>query len=56
MGAIDTTTLQTAMFKLSDSGLNHPSNDKSDIVELTRHNFDEELRKQALLVLFHKPK
>ena len=54
--ATDTTTLQTVMLTLSDSGFEHPSNDKSDIIELTGQNFDEELSNRALLVMFHKPK
>ena len=53
--AIDTTTLQTVMLTLNGSRLEHPSNNKPDIVELTGQNFDEELRKRALLVMFHEP-
>ena len=53
--ATDTATLQTVMLTRSESGLEHPSNDKSDIVELTGQNFDEELRKRPFLVMFHKP-
>ena len=44
VSVMDTTTLQTS------------SNDKSNIIELTGENFDEELRNRALLVMFHKPK
>ena len=53
--AIDTATLQTVILTQSDSEMGHPPNDKSDIVELTGQNFDEELRNRSLLVMFHKP-
>ena len=52
--AIDTTTVQTTMLTLSDTGSKHPPNSKSDILQLTAENFEKELKNRALLVMFHK--
>ena len=51
----DISTLQTSVITTTVSESKHASNDTVDVIELTGQNFDEELRKSSLLVMFYLP-
>ena len=53
MGVATLFAFGIALVILSVFGSENPSNISTAVVELTGHNFDEELAKKPLFVMFH---